>query len=191
MVETKVPDEIRSKNGRILGKGILDPKIVVKLHYIQGMTKGEIAKQFGVTPQAVGALLNRISNESIPGIYESAKTLVEARVSIPKIMEGLLADAAAILQEVKLNVAAEEGDWDKMSIEKRKLQLATMSEIRSQIREFRDMQREMFSLEKAEEFQEIVMQVIREEDPELEKKIIDRLKRAQPIRQILGENGRQ
>jgi len=189
MVDTKIPDKIMSKNGRVLGKGVLDPKLVVKLHYVQGLTRSEIAKKFGVTPQAVGALLNRISSESIPGLYESAQALVEARVSIPKIMEGLLSDAAAILQEVKLNVASEEGEWDRMSIEKRKLQLATMSEIRSQIREFRDIQREMFGLEKAEEFQQIVMEVIREEDPEIEKKIVAKLRRAQPIRQILGETG--
>lgn len=187
---------IDSKSGKKLGRsGILDPKILIELKYRRGWRNHRIAEHFGVSPAAVGQALKRIKLEGMGEIYSRGRELAAEAITVQSLIAGLMADAADILKQVKYSIEEDDNiegrPWDKMDIEKRKLQLSTMSEIRSQIAMYQQVAKDLFSFEANEEFQKIVVDTIREESPEVAEKIKAKLSRQQPLREFIGAAGRR
>jgi len=174
-----------SEKGRTLGSGTIDPDKLIEMRISDNMTWEQIGEYFGVSPQACSQMYKRIKKESIPSLYEAGKKLADTHISVKALAAGLMGDVASIMQEVKLSIAEEDGEWDKMSIEKRRLQLATMAELRNQMAMYRDIAAEMYSSEANEEFQSIVLKYIAEVDSSVAQKIISELERRQPVRQLI------
>jgi DNA-directed RNA polymerase specialized sigma subunit len=193
MAEDDISDELTiSRNGRQLGNGIIDTKKLIKMKFKQGKTNSEIATYFAVSRSAVGQMLARVNNEAIGRLYTRSETLLDEQVDIQMLITGLMADAAEVLRDIQRAVKADDNvdEWDKMSIEKRKLMLATMSEIRAQIGMYQQVADKLYSIEAHSQFQKVVVDVINEEAPEVAEKIRQRLARAQPLREFIGGSRR-
>jgi len=176
-----------TRSGRKIGAGVLDPKKVIKLKFQEGMKNSDIAEQFGVTPQAVGQMIKRINKEAIGHIYSRGSDLIESQVSVQMMIAGLMADASRLLRDMQQVIKNEDPDeWTKESADKRKILIATMAEIRAQLNMYNQINDKIYSVESNQEFQRIVIETIKDEDPAVAKKIIERLYRRQPLREFIG-----
>src|SRR5574337_569853 len=135
-----------------------------------------------VTTQAIGQALRRLQLQGLGDLYARGQELAETTITVQSLIAGLMVDAADILKDIKQAIKREDENsvWNKMSIDKRKLQLSTMSEIRSQIDMYQKISDKLYSMEANEEFQKIVIDTIREESPEVAEKIRERLSKHQP-----------
>jgi len=194
MAEDELDEELLiSNNGRQLGQyGIIDPKKLIKMKFRQGKSNAEIAEYFQVSRAAVGQMLGRLNQEAIGRLYNRSQDMLDEQVNVQMLITGLMGDAAEILKDVQkaVRLDSKATDWDKMSIEKRKLLLATMAELRAQIGMYQNVADKLYSIEAHSEFQRVVVDVINEEAPEVAEKIRQRLARAQPLREFVGGSRR-
>lgn len=183
---------VLSNKGRKMGQiGIINPKKLIDLKFTEGWSNNEIAEYFGVSYSAVHQALRRIRKESLGELYDSGKELAKQNLSVQALIVGLMSDAADILKTIKaVTDNSPENIWDKMDIEKRKLQIATMAEIRAQIAMYQSISEKLYSFEAHEEFQKMVVDTIQEEAPEVAEKIRKRLQRSQPLRSFIGGSRR-
>jgi predicted DNA-binding protein YlxM (UPF0122 family) len=190
MTEDEVSDELLiGSSGRELGQyGVINVKKLIKMKFKQGKTNAEIADYFDVSRSAVGQMLSRMNQEAIGRLYTRSQAMVDEQVNVQMLITGLMADAAEVLKDIQAAVKADNrvDEWDKMSIEKRKLLLATMGELRAQIGMYQGVAEKLYSIEAHSEFQRVVVDVINEEAPEVAEKIRQRLARAQPLREFVG-----
>ena len=98
-----------------------------------------------------------------------------------------MADASRLLRDMQQVIKNEDPDeWTKESADKRKILIATMAEIRAQLNMYNQINDKIYSVESNQEFQRIVIETIKDEDPAVAKKIIERLYRRQPLREFIG-----
>ncbi len=161
---------------------------MLKMRMIDDMPVEDIAEHFGVTPQAVYQAIKRVNKDAIAEIFSKGQSLIDKQVTVQGVLLGLMQDAGELLRDIK--TVLDEDEWDRIGIEKRKLLLATSAEIRQQLSMYSDIQGKIFSVEAHQEFQQIVIDAIKEASPEVAEKITEKLKRRQPLRQFLGENRR-
>lgn len=186
-------NHILTKAGRKTGGGILKPEKVIEMRFEQGLTVGEIADYFGVSPQAVSKFINNLSKASIPGLYAMADDMITKQINAEMLIIGLMQDASNVMTQVKdqtFKMSQDNEVWGKMDIEIRKLHLETMKEIRAQIGVYQEISERLYSHQANAEFQKAVVDAISEESPEVAEKIRKKLSRVQPIREFIGGSRR-
>jgi len=149
---------------------MINDRKLLRLIDRQKMSQSEAARELGFSRQAVSQRLQQIRGRT-------TKAVVVKKVE--KIVDHKL-DLMAQLK--KINSRA--NDLLDMA-EDDSLRLKAMSEIRGQLRLQLEVFQALFSLQAAEEFQRIVLEVIGEVDEDARKEIVDRLNHERSIRGVL------
>lgn len=191
MTEVKT-GKVISRNGRKMSGGILDPKIVADMRFNKGMTCRQIGDHFGVSHVAVSRMLDRMSTKSIVSIYENADKIINAQIDAQSLIVGLMADAADLLAIIRQKVEdiKDKEAWEKIDIDVYKLLIESMKEIRAQVDSYQSISDRIYSTQATANFQQVVVEAIEEESPELAEKIKKRLTRLQPVREFIGGSRR-
>ncbi len=170
-----------------------------------GMSQSEAARELGVSRQAVNKRLQEIRgkttkvvvakkieevvNHKIDAIEQLTKINEYANEILELLMRWNRGDDEA-LQVLKSQVATKKvriGD-EEISVKEvkfkdpRQLALQAMAEIRNQLKLQLDIFQALFSLQAAEEFQNVVLETISEVDPKVRNEIIRRLNNKRTIR---------
>lgn len=183
--------KVMSKNGRELkSQGSIHYPTMLRMRFTEGKEVIEIAEHFGVTVQAVYKAIKRVSKDSIGALYSRGEDMIDRQLSVQSILVGLMSDSTSLLAELRTSLGEAPEDWDKLSVEKRKLILSAMAEIRAQLNLYSNLNTQLYSAEANQEFQALVIETIREASPEVAKEIIAKLQRRQPLRQFVGGVGR-
>ena len=180
---------MRSKKGRKIGSGKINYEQLLKMKFTQGLSNEEIADTFGVTVQAVHGALKRVSRDGLAQIYSRGHQYGEQHVTVQTVLAGLMSDASEILSEVRSSLKEDEIVGERWAIEKRKLLLAIMAELRQQMKMYNEIQSDLFSVESNIEFQRLVVDAIQEASPEVAEKIIAKIRSKQPLRDFIGATG--
>jgi hypothetical protein len=188
-------------------------KINIKelLRLIDGqlMTPAQAAKQLGVSRQAVSKLLidlrgkttkvvattkvEQIVERKIDALEQLHKINAYANELLDLLMRWNRGDEEALqilesqVRQVKVG-AGEDVEWIKEYKFKdpRELALKAMGEIRGQLTLQLEIFQALFSLQAAEEFQNTVLEVIKEVNPNVRNEILRRLNQRRTIRQALS-----
>jgi predicted transcriptional regulator len=190
-----------------VGKQKLNDKRLLGL-VDEGLSLADIAREHGISRQAVSKRLielrgkttkavvakkvNEIVERKIDALEQLHKINSYANELLDLLMRWNRGDEEAIqilesqVRKVKVG-SGEDVEWIKEYKFKdpRELALRAMAEIRGQLSLQLDIFQALFSLQAAEEFQNTVLEVIREVDPHVRDKIIRRLNERRTIRQAV------
>lgn len=170
-----------------MGKQFTDQDLL-KLIHEQGLTQKEAAARLGVSEGAVSKRLKKIQvavNNNVA--LFSAPRILDRQISYMDQLEGLGRQARELLELVQIALYSEDGSkeyWDA----RYKLQRLTgpkgnlgqflvqlQGELRKQLEFYFQIQREAYNLKQVKEFQETVLQEIQAIDPEVARRIVQRL----------------
>ena len=190
-----------------MGKRKLNDKRLLGL-VDEGLSLADIAREHGISRQAVSKRLielrgkttkavvakrvNEIVERKIDALEQLHKINSYANELLDLLMRWNRGDEEAIqilesqVRKVKVG-SGEDVEWIKEYKFKdpRELALRAMAEIRGQLSLQLEIFQALFSLQAAEEFQNTVLEVIREVDPHVRDKIIRRLNERRTIRQAV------
>jgi predicted transcriptional regulator len=190
-----------------MGKTKLSDKKLLGL-VDEGLSLAEIAREHGISRQAVSKRLIELRGKTTKAVVakkvsEIVERKIDALEQLNKIntyanelLDLLMRwnrgdeEAIQILESQVRKVKVGSGDdveWIKEYKFKdpRELALRAMAEIRGQLSLQLEIFQALFSLQAAEEFQNTVLEVIREVDPHVRDKIIRRLNERRTIRQAV------
>jgi len=135
----------------------------------EGKTQAEAAREIGVSPQAVNQRLQELRGKTTRVIAsKKAEVVIEERLDSIAQLNNINDKANDLLDELEKNPA---------------LKIRCMAEIRGQLELQLKIFQTLYSIQEAKAFQETVLEVIGEVDPNVRKTIIERLNQKRTIRQ--------
>jgi hypothetical protein len=162
-----------------MSKPKIDPDELISL-IASGMTQSEAARHFGVSNAAISlrAKQLRLSTSRVIAL-ERAAAVVDQKLSA--------ADRLAEIQRVMRDQLAWAEDQARQPGADRSalvdVIIRVAAEMRNQLRLEHDISRTLIDLKVVREFQRTVFEAIAEESPDTARRIVDRLKRQQALRQ--------
>ena len=137
----------------------------------ENMNQTEAAKKLGVTKQAVNKRLQELKGKTTKAIVaKDVKQIVSHKMNSLEQLKGVNKKTLELLDEAEDNP---------------QLALKCIAEIRNQVRLSMDIHATLYSLKAAEEFQKIVLEVIKGVDADVCKEIIRRLNSERSVRSAL------
>ncbi len=137
----------------------------------QGLTQVQTAKELGVSKQAVHARLRTLRGRT---------TYAIAAAKVSRMVNSKI-DA---VEQLKI-INARAHDLLKKAEDDAPISVKLMAEIRNQLRLQLDIYEMLYSLQGAAEFQESVLEVLEEANPNLRKKVISKLNEKSALRSAL------
>jgi predicted transcriptional regulator len=172
----------------------------------EGCSQAEIAKAFGVSRQAVHKELSKVRGkttnvvvakkveqivdrkidamEQLQKVNDYANELLDLLMRWNRGDEEALQILESQVRKVRVRGSEEEVTNYKFK-DPRELALKAMAEIRGQLSLQLDIFQALFSLQAAKDFEETVLEVIGEVDPNVRNEIISRLNRKRSVRQAV------
>ena len=136
-----------------------------------GSTQADVARCFGVTPGAVHSRLRTLRGRTT---YAVAATKVEKAIDSKLDVVEQLKTINQTAQDLLANVE-----------EDAHLSVKLMAEIRNQLRLMMDVYEMLYSLEGAAQFQQSVLEVLEDCDPQLRKDVVAKLNEKSSLRAAL------
>ncbi|MGE4469352.1 MAG: hypothetical protein AB7D47_04380 [Desulfovibrio sp.] len=182
----------------IRGSGRIDQDLLVELVVRREWTQRRAAEFFGVSESAVSKAMRRMRlavNRDVA--MRSAPKLLEAQLEGGDRLSGLVRQVEELLALLRLVIDGDQSNREVFEARTKLRRLAgpkanlgdfavkLLSEARKQLEFVFSMQREIYSLRRTEEFQEIVMSEVGKADPETQRRIVNRLVEVHALRSSL------
>ena len=188
-----------------MGKPIINDRELLRL-IDNGATQSEAARRLGVSRQAVNKRLQEIRGKTTKVIIaKKVQEVVNRKIETIEQLQKINGYANELLDRLMLVNRGDEAALEEMrsclgkdetadGISNRKelqckdprdLALRAMAEIRGQLKLQVEIFQTLFSLQAAQEFQQVVLETIAEADPETRNEIIRRLNHMRSIRSAM------
>lgn len=156
-----------------------------------GKSQPEIAKQYGISRQAVSKRLKKIKGVQTKVVATKASQFVKNKIDIIETLNGLNKEALEVLEDLKGWRNGDEKALKKIekngakSTDPYLLTIKTLTEIRNQCKEAREIAKELYNMQAILEFQNTVLETITEVSPETRDAIIAKLNSKRAVRQAV------
>ena len=158
-------------NFKSMGKLKINDNKLLRLIDKDGMNQSEAARELGVTRQAVSRRLQQLRGKTTrvlaaKGIYQFIDKKLDSIAQLKKINDR----ANELLDELEDNP---------------KLQIKVMAEIRGQLKLQLEILQTLYSMQAAEEFQNAVLETLKEVSPDVRNRVIQKLNEKRVVRSAL------
>jgi len=151
-----------------MGTQKISDKEMLRLIDKQGMCQSEAAKALGVSRQAISQRMQGLIGKTTKVVVaKKVEEIVDRKIDAIEQLQKINEEANRLLDELDQNP---------------ELKLKIMAEIRGQLKLQLDLFEALFNLQAAEEFQNTVLKVIGEVDPNVRNEIVRRLNQERSIR---------
>jgi predicted DNA-binding protein (UPF0251 family) len=158
----------RVKEVSTMGSQKINDRELLRLIDRQGMCQSEAAKALGVSRQAVSQRIQELRGKTTKVVVsKKIEEIVDRKIDAIEQLQKINQEANRLLDELDQNP---------------ELKLKIMAEIRGQLKLQLDLFEALFNLQAAEEFQNTVLKVIAEVDPNVRNEIIRRINEERSIR---------
>lgn len=163
-----------------------------------GKSVKEVATEFGVKTATIREHIKRRQKATTELVVASEATpVIERKLNAIDQLHRINEDANRLLNAAMGGVRQLEGvNFDEMGVQEtvdamraiatgRDIALRAMGEIRGQLKLQLELFQAMYDVRAAEEFQQEVLNAIREVDPSVRDRIVDRLRQRRAVRQLI------